>query len=818
MRRFAIFHLPFTIKYALRSLAASPAFTLGSILCLSVGLGVTIAVFSLINALVFRSMPGIRDQAGLRNIWTGKEIVVGPAKPGQVIVGNAPTANVIVACGVDAYDAYRAGLEGIADVLAYTSQAVALEYDGTSHAIRAVYVSPNYFTVLGTHPARGVIPPSNDPDAALVSDGFWRTRMGGRPDVIGQIVIVNHRAFRIAGVAPPKFAGAVRGEFEDEGSRVASIWLPLDATPRATLGEEVGVTLVARLGARTTERELEERATATARGLAAADPVKYRGAFVRIRPLHRGPYEDPSETAGAIAVAMAIPFGLLLIGCANVANLLLARGTARAREIAVRLALGASRRRIIGELLLESILVAISAAAVALVLCALAIRFLEHLVPLPVAIDWRVALFGLGIALATAVGFGLLPAVSASRATMTSRMLDARRVRPLTRRVLVATQLAMSAALLVVSALLIRTVVNVTHVRATSDETRVAALSFDVGLAHYDRARGEGYARDLLERAAAMPGVEAAGMSSGAPFRPRELLFATEPGTATRKPAPAAAVTDGWLAAAGLRVLAGRDFTPQERRGIPTTILVNETLASRFWPSQSPLGRTLVVFDPYAERSPRYDVHVVGVVDSGIDLRIDREPVPRAYVPAPISFVGAQTLWVRTRGDASHVLNALRSAASATASEVPITRLETAADARVRETGPFRWLAQGITAAGGLSLGLASLGLFALLTYLVAQRRREVGVRMALGARPTDIVRLIVGESAWVALAGAVAGSALGVGVAMAMRSEMSAIAAPDITSLLVAGGVLVAAALAASAHPALRAARTDPASVLRAE
>ena len=801
------------IKYALRSLAASPSFTLGSIFCLAIGLSFTIAAFSMINAALFRSMPGIRDQGSLRNLWTGKEIDR-PAAAAGVRVQGEGVVRIFDNVPLEAYRAYQQGLEGVADVLAFTTEQVALRYEGTPHAARAVFVSPNYFEVLGTQAAIGHVPTAADEQAVLVGDIFWRTQMNAVEDPVGRTIDINGRTLRVTGVAPPKFVGATQMEFEDEPARIPAVWASIAALDSAAgASAPPSFHLVARLRPGESESGLEARAAGTARGLNAADPQKYRGAFVRIRPLHRGPHEDPAETVTAIAIVMCIPIGILAIGCANVANLLLARGTSRARDFAVRLALGASRRRVVEELLLESLLLAVGGAIVALGLCAILVRFVEHQVPLPVAIDLRVTGFALAMGFVTALLFGLLPALTASRAPITSRVHDARRVRPLTRRVLVATQLALSTALLVVAAVLIRSAIHTTTPRLAIDESRVAAMSYDVELAKYDRAQASAFARDLLQRVRTLPGVEAAGISADTPFQPRESWFTMDPafpGDRSRS-ARAGAISEGWLEASGSRVVAGRDFLAAERSGVPTTVLVNEVLARRLWPGGTAVGRSLVVLDPRVSGAPRYDVQVVGVVTDGLSRRLDREPAPMAYLPTPITFVTTQALWVRTQTDPRNLMPLLRSAAAELAPEVPVTRLETAAEARHRLAGPFRWLAQGMTAAGAIALGLAALGLFALLTYLMAQRSREVGIRMALGARRADIIRLVVGESAWVALGGAVAGSLIGGSAAAYLRSEMWGIVAVDPITFLAAAAVLMTAAVAASAHPALRASRTDP-------
>ena len=795
------------IRYACRSLLAAPAFTLGSIFCLSLGLALTIAAFSMINASMFGALPGVRDRGTLRNVWLGTM---------------GPNGRSIHAASSDDYQAYKTGLAEVADVAATTSRAVSMQYGSTSHAARAVYVSPNYFALLGTVPQLGGNLDRSAVDVVVISDPFWRAHMGAREDAVGQLVRVDGRPYTVGAVAPPKFNGTSPGEFEDEPERVKHVWLPLAALPANADADPTGrwLTMIARVKPAVSDALVQARADAVAAGLASADPARHRGAVAQVRPTHSGAYGDASDIAIVAATVMIIPFGILAIACANVANLLLARGAARAREIAVRLALGASRRRIVTELLVESALVSGAAAAVALALCAALISMVEQWMPMAIPVDWRIAVFALAAAVVTAFAFGLLPALSASRAPMIARIQDARPVRPRTRRLLVAVQFALSTTLLVVAALIVRTVITLTHARETADEAHVVTASFDLRMARYDQARGEAFVAAVTERVRTLPGVQAAGSSSDAPFRPYEAMFFWKPEEPRdrRVFARGGAISENWLQAAGLRIIAGRDFLPHERRGTPSVTLVSETLAKRFWPGETALGRTLIAADPRVAKAPRYELRVVGVADDGITHMVEDAPSPMAYLPAPVTYVPIRTLWVRTDGSADRVMPQLRSIMNGMAPELPVKQLMTVAEARTRQAGPYRWLANGMAGAGLLSLLLAGLGLFALLSYLVAQRRREVGIRMALGARRIDIIRLIVGESAWVAIGGALAGSFAAAIIATFMRTDIAALSPTDPLSFATAAAVLITASLAASAHPALRASRTNPSEVLRAE
>jgi putative ABC transport system permease protein len=786
------------LKYAIRALAASPTFTIGSILCLSVGLALTIAAFSLINAVLFRSMPGIQDQAALRNIWIGAAGRFGPE---------------IAPPTIDEYHVFRDSLADIAMVAASAQDPVAVQVEGTAIVTRAVFASPNYFQVLGTVPIAGRLPDAAG-NGAVIGERWWRAHLGGRPDAIGRTVTIAGQSFQIVGIAPAAFVGASTGEFDDDPTTTPSIWLPLASHARTVIrpgNRPAYLRMTARLVAGGSEEMLTERALSIAGSLAAAagrtDP------FVRVRPIHMGPFDETSEVALAMAGVMVVPLGILAIGCANVANLLLARGASRSRDIAVRLALGASRARIVGELMTESLILAGAAAIVATALCALAIALLERWMPLPIAVDWRVAGFAAAAAAVTALLFGLLPAVSLARLGVILRIQDRRPVRTWTRRTLAGLQLALSTALLVIAALFVRTVTGIAA-GERADEAYTLTASFAVHLAKYDRVRLDEFETAMLDRVRGIGGVRHAGFGPGTQYEP--LLVSTSDNQQPLNTV-GGGITDGWLGAVGARIVAGRDFTAPERRGAPAVTLVNDALAARLFPNGDALGQAIAVS---TANGPRYDVQIVGIIGgerSGFRGARPR-PIPAVYLPSAISVRDQRMLRVRTEQPAAHVIPTIRALTPAIAPEVAVMGIASIAEARQSAAQPYRLLAQGMGAAGTLALLLAAFGLFSLLTYLVAQRRRELGIRLALGARPRDVFRLIVGESTVVALGGAAVGGITAALVATATRSMFIGVSPADPVSFVAAATVLIAVALAASAPPALRAARTDPSEVLRAE
>ena len=786
------------MRYAIRSLAASPAFSIGSILCLSVGLALTIAAFSLINAVLFRSMPGIHDQQAVRNIWIGAAGRYGPE---------------IVPPTIDEYQVFRDSLAGTTVVAASAQDPVVVQVEGIAVVTRAIFASPNYFQVLGTVPIAGRLPEATE-NSAVISGRFWRAPFGARSDAIGRTVTIAGHSFQIVGIAPAAFVGASTGEFDDDPATTPSIWVPLASHARIVVrpgNRPAYLRMTARLAADMSEATLTERVSSVAGSLAAAAGRK--DPFVRVRPIHSGPWDEASEIALAMAGVMAVPLGILAIGCANVANLLLARGASRRRDIAVRLALGASRARIVGELLTESLMLGAAAATIATALCALVLEVIESWLPLPIAVDWRVAGFAAGAATVTALLFGLLPALSLAKSGVILRMHDRRPVRAWTRRMLAGVQLALSTALLVIAALFVRTVAGIAA-GERADEAYTLTASFAVHLAKYDRVRLEEFEEAVLDRVRGIGGVRQAGFGPGTQYEP---LFISKPGEQRRMDTVGGGITDGWLGALGAKIAAGRDFTGPERRGAPSVALVNDALAARLFPSGDALGQAIVVSTP---SGARYDVQVIGIIEGDrTGFRGPRpRPIPALYLPSPITVGDQRTLRVRTEQPAAQVTPTIRKTAAEVAPDVALMGLATVAEARQASAQPYRLLAQAMGAAGTLALLLAGFGLFSLLTYLVAQRRRELGIRLALGARPRDVFRLVVGESTAVALAGAVVGGLTAAGIATATQSMFIGVRPADPVSFFAAAAVLIAATLAASAGPALRASRTDPSEVLRVE
>jgi predicted permease len=437
-----------------------------------------------------------------------------------------------------------------------------------------------------------------------------------------------------------------------------------------------------------------------------------------------------------------------------------------------------------------------------------------------------VALFAVAAALGTALAFGLLPALASSRASLTMRVSDNRRIRPWMRRALVAGQIALSMVLLVVAALLTRTLLHITGVESARDERRVVTMTFEPSLVGWNRAQSTTFEQALLERVRGMDGVEAAGASGESPFRHDESLLVRQPAQPKerRRFVSGGEISDGWFAAAGLPIVAGRDFSPQERRSVPSAALVNEAFARTFADPSRVLGAALVVASAESTATPRpeIDVRIVGIVRDGTQRPTQRGPQPAVYLPSAVPSAAegrARTLWLRsTDVDATALIPNVRAAAAQLAPSLPMTDVMTVAQARDREAAPFRWLARAMSAMGLIGVALAGLGLYALLTYLVAQSHRELGIRLALGARTIDIVRLITGESAWVAAGGVAAGGLLAALIAVSLRGLFYGVSPGDPLSFALGGSILLLVALAASARPSMRASRTDPATVLRAE
>jgi predicted permease len=821
------------LAYAWRSVGRSPGFFAVAVLSLGLGVGVNTAMFSLVDAVLLRPLPVTAPETLVDVFSTG-------ADPAEYATTSYP----------DFLDLQAANTV-FSEMTGYSPMLAPLSLGDRSRIVFGQVVTGNHFSMFGVRPALGrlLVPSDDAPGAARVvvlSHRMWQREFGGDPGVVGRILTMRGLDYTVAGVADASFTGVVPLLTPDLWMPIAHVEEVEPAGITNAVPSPTGRTRLERRGTRWmfVKGRLRPGVSAAAahanvaligQQLAAAHP-----ATNRVTRLAAVPSSDVRllvpQAGGPLAAGASGLMGIvglvLLIACANVAGMLLARASARGREIGVRLAIGASRARLVQQLLVEGALVGVLGAAVALGCAWMMVRALVAVdLPLPVDValdlrlDGRVLAFALAAAVATGVLASLLPALKASRWNVVSDLrgdLPAARVRGrrwTARDALVVTQIAATAVLLVVAGLLLRSLAASRDAAVGFEPHGLAAVAFDTDMMRYEPDRGLQFWRDTLARVRALPGVRSAGLVS--PTLPFTVNFNNgEFQIDTRQYADPdegdevenVAVSPGYLDTLGLRVVDGRGIDATDVAGAPLSVVVNETMARRFWPGQSAVGHTIT-----AAASKRV-FRVVGVVTDSKQHGVLETPAPFAY------FAGAQQpsrfnyLVARTDGDARALVELLQRDVRAMAPDVVFMDALTMEQAMAGTLVPARIGALLAAGFGILGTLLAAIGLYGVVAFSVARRTREIGVRMALGAEPSGVVGLVMGQGFTLVAAGLAAGLSLAAGAAFGLRGLLYGIGPLDPLAWGGAIVAMVAAAAAANFVPARRAMRIAPVTALRSE
>lgn len=802
------------LRYAARQIARSPGFTLLVVAVLGLGVGANTALFTLADAMLFRSRPGVQDAERL--VW------VSAFREGHPNPVSYPD-----------YRDVRDRVGAFSGVAAFHDVEVSVSGGGEPERTRGQVVSGNYFSVLGAPMAlgRGFVPPEDSvPGAypvAVVGHDFWRRRLGADPGVVGSRIVVDGTPFTVVGVAAAGFNGADHDLERD-------VWIPLAMIARAHpehpgLLEERSswwLSVVARLRPGVSARQADAALAVVAAQIARADPAGHRDVSLRTYPAASGLAAGALPNVLAVAaMALAVTGLVLLVACANVSSFLLGRAVARRREIAIRLSLGAARGRVVRQLLTESTMVALLGGALGVLFAFWGLDLILASFPfqpplwMTFDIDRNVLLFTLALSLATGVLFGLVPAFRATSDVHSTLKEGGRGVTAGARQgrlrgSLVVAELALAMVLLVGAMLMVRSFLRLQGADPGFDTTHVLTLRVITGGGRYeqDGVRNTLF-REVVERVGALPGVQGAatvsylplsGISATSGFQVEGVPAA--PGD--RNGAEYRGISPDYFRVMGIRVLRGRGLTADEVERAAPVVVVNRTLAERFWPGRDPVGRRISFAGPW--------VTVVGVAEDVRLATLNEKPYPQVYAPYTDRAPAAMTLMVRTAGDPAAATAAVRRAIRGIDPSVVADEALAMDEVVHRSVWQQRLFGGLFTSFAAIALLLAVTGVYGVIAYSVSQRTHEIGVRMALGARPERIVRMVVGQGATLAAIGVGIGLVGAFAVTRVLGSLLYGVSPTDPVAFAGTTLLLAGAALAASWIPARRAVRVDPMVALR--
>ena len=820
------------IRFTLRWLWKSPGFTLVAVASLAIGIGFNTALFTVVDALLFKPLP-VTAADRLVDVFTSD---------------SAGTTSFSTSSYPDYLD-LNAQNDVFEGMVGYSPMFAALNLDSRSRLAMGEIVTGNYFQVLGVPAAAGrTILPEDDvpgaPRVVMVSHRYWTRELGSAADVIGRTLRIRGTAYVIVGVAARGFSGMVPVLSPE-------LWIPASASLEVepvgmhdTVPSPTGTTRLdrradrwlfirARLEPGKTIDDARANLTVLMSRLDAANPITNKDRRLTLKAtndVHFHPSVDP--VAVPIAVGLLVVVGLvLLIACANVASMLLARASGRQKEIGIRLAIGASRGRLVRQLVTESAVMSLLGAAGGLLLAWWSMTLVAALsLPLPIPlvfdlrIDGRVLAFTLGATVLAGVLAGLAPAIQASRQSLVADLRGETMASRAGGRgwslgdALVAGQIAVTALLLVTAALLTRSLVATQRTSVGFPVNRLAVLSTDTGMLRYTDERSRQFYDQAIARVTAIPGVESAALVTRVPLQLNASRWEVwipgrhqpgEHGDVVEQ----TSVSPDYFKTIGVPIVEGRAFTDADRPDTPRVAIVNETMARRYWPGQSAVGKTLRA---RASDGPLFEI---------VGVSVDHKVVIVAEPPAPFLHVARNqrpgsyvAIIARTRGDASTLLRDMRRELLALEPNLVFVENQTMAaevDATMLPARASAWLVSGV---GLVAMLLAAIGLYGVITYSVARRTREIGIRIALGARPAAVVGLVMQQGLLVAVAGLTAGCLLAAVAARAVAGALYGISAADPAAWVSAIVLLLGVSALANLVPAWRAAHIDPSDALRIE
>jgi predicted permease len=804
------------LRYAWRMVRKSPLFTAIVVLTLALGIGLNTAVYAAVEALVLRPLPGVRAPEQLVQVyrtWPGLDY------------GSTSIPHYL-----DVRDRSADVFDGAA-LWAFTTLNVTAA--GQPQRVFGQLVSANFFSVLGVIPAQGrFFVPDEDEGlgghpVAVLSHLGWQATFGGDPAIVGKDVLLNGRNYQVVGIAPPEFNGAM--------AMVSPVlWAPMtqidELQARTVSAYETrgnnSMNIIARVRPGVSVEQVQQRMTAINEELKAEYPSLYERSGMRVvRQEDAGLHPTMRDAqVGLSAAVMAVVAILLLIACVNVANLFLARARDRAREMAIRLALGAKRWTLVRQLLVESLLYAALAGGVGLLLAVWVIRLANGIsLPMDIVFQPNLALnapvlaFAFAVSVVTGVAFGLVPALQATRPSLIPALkgeAPAGGSRSRVVRGLIVAQMALSIVLLVCAGLFLTNLQSATAIDKGFVSDGLLMAEFDPSMQGYNRAATMDFYRRLTERLEASPQVVGVGRIDNVPLGLNNSdRGVTVPGyTPTeneRMSIRYSTVSPGYFETMGIPVT-GRGFTAEDDSAAVRRLVVNARFAERFWPDQDPIGRTV--------RTAGRDFTVIGVVPTGKYERLGEPPTEYMFFAQEQLFGSAMHVIVRTSGDPTALMPVLRAEVQALDPNLPVANLRTMESHLGIALLPARITGVALGVFGLLGLLLASVGMYGVMAYSVSQRTREIGIRMAIGAAARDVVQLVMRQGLTLVIIGLGIGLAGALGASRLLRAVLYGEQTFDVITFTLVPLVLLGVAALATWIPARRAALVDPAITLRAD
>lgn len=807
------------LRYGAWMLVKNPGFTAVAVLSLALAIGANTAMFSYIDAVLLKPL-AYKDPERLVMVW---ELYPDGGK-------TLPSSVTFLE--------WRAQTQAFSHLSAVTSSGGSLNLTGRDRTerIRSSFASANYFEMLGTQPVLGRSfrteeeQPGNE-RVVVLTNRFWQQRFGADPNVLGTTVLLNNESYVVIGILPG-------GEIFDR--EMADVWLPLALKPEQLRPNVRFFSVIGRLNHGSTIEQANAEMKWIAERVSQKSQSNKTGFSAFVEPLRN--HIVGRQTRTILFLLMGSAVFILLIACANIANLLLARGAVRQREVAIRMALGANRSRLMRQFLTESVLLAIISGGLGVVLAIWLVKGFAALMPrltipteVEVALDWRVLFFTLGVSFFTGIIFGLAPAWQATRLDLTKPLQErnagasARLSRNKPRSLLLISEIALCFVLVIGAALMVRSFVRLLQVELGFETKNILTLRTNLDRVRYSQSHQIiAYQSELLNRIRALPGVMSVAITNALPLSgtsAKGVIHILGKGSIeTKKPTPAAlrVVSPDYFATMGTRLLKGRFLSEQDTTQSPPVIVINQSLAMQFEPGNDPIGSQIqIAGDNFSQIS----FTIVGVINDIRHMRLDGKPEPEIYIPlgqmpdkALSSFGRSLFFVVRTAVNPAALTATIQTLAASIDKNQPIYGIRTMEQVYSESITQPRFLTTLFSLFGVLALVLAALGIYGVMAYSVTQRTQEIGIRMALGARTGDVLRLVIGQALILTCAGVGIGLALALALSRYLSSLLYEVTPTDIVTYASIALLLASVALLASYLPARTATKVDPILALRYE